>query len=358
MNEQFYLQPSITAVLDPDGIIVSRNALPATSESYDRACEILASDSHIDIDLATVILREDCLNSTKNGVYSCMWHAHGLASVLKRPVVSTYPDFNHRYRSLFNRECHPRTTSTFKTDTRILIMWTTTKRNQNPHTWSPNHSVPCYESTSAISSPHLKPSSGHQTVEATATSKQPPLRKEPNPTPKQLGTSPNPSSTSCPTPYHTCSSTEFRSPSPVAVPKQFPSSVTKAAPCNPPGKQFPFQIPPRRQPQASRGTSPGLTYSSVTKTSLVSPPQEQPSSTVTPSKLPASYFAYRAVPFPSRSPKAVPFPIRFANKSAFLLTEPRHISTLPSHRHKWYTLEVLICSPKAVPFPSSREQQS
>jgi len=63
MNEQFYLQPSITAVLDPDGIIVSRNALPATSESYDRACEILASDSHIDIDLATVILREDCLNN-------------------------------------------------------------------------------------------------------------------------------------------------------------------------------------------------------------------------------------------------------------------------------------------------------
>jgi len=200
-------------------------------------------------------------------------------------------------------------------------MWTTTKRNQNPHTRSPYHFVPRYESTSAISSPHLKPSSGHQTVEATATS-------------KQLGTSPNPSSTSCPTPYHPCSSTEFRSPSPVAVPKQFPSSVTKTAPCNPPGKQFPFQIPPRRQPQASRGTSPGLSYSSVTKTSLVSPPQEQPSSTVTPSKLPASYFAYKAVPFPSCSLKAIPFPIRFANKSAFLLTEPRHMSTLPSHCHK------------------------
>ena len=145
------------------------------SKSYDRACEIFASDSHIDIDLATVILCEDCLNATKNGVYSCMWHVHGLASVLKRPVVSTYPDFNHRYRSLFNRECHPRTTSTFKTDTRILIMWTTTKRNQNPHTCSPNHSVPCYESTSAISSPYLKPSSGHQTVEPNATSKQPPF---------------------------------------------------------------------------------------------------------------------------------------------------------------------------------------
>ena len=228
-----------------------------------------------------MILHEDCLNTTKSGAYSCMWHVHGLASVLKRPVVSIYPDFNPRYRSLFNRECQPRTTSAYRSDTRALIMWTTTKRGpKGTFTWSPNHFVPCYDFTTAPSGPHLKPSSGHQTQEPNATSKRPPLPKKPNPTPKQPGTSSNPS---CPTPW---SSKDFQSHSPVAVPTQFPSSVTNIAPCNPPRKQFPFQIPPTRQ--SSRRTSPGLTYSSVTKASLASPPQEQPTSTVPPSKLPAS----------------------------------------------------------------------
>ena len=78
---------------------ISRNALPATAGSYHNACAILASDPCINMDLATLILHEECLQATKDGVYSCMWHVHGLASVLKRPIISIYPNFSHRSKA-------------------------------------------------------------------------------------------------------------------------------------------------------------------------------------------------------------------------------------------------------------------
>ena len=122
LNEQFYLQPSMISILDPDETVLSRNALPATAGSYDNARAILASDPCINMDLATLILHEECLQTTKDGVYSCMWHVHGLASVLKRPIISIYPDFNRRYRALFNRECNPRILERSRTEAQVMIM--------------------------------------------------------------------------------------------------------------------------------------------------------------------------------------------------------------------------------------------
>ena len=93
INENYYLQPSITSLLDSDGI--GQNALVATSGSYDKA-----SCSNVNHDLARIVLRLDCLATSKNGEWSNMFHVYGLASVLK----SLYTLPNKRIRPLFHRK--------------------------------------------------------------------------------------------------------------------------------------------------------------------------------------------------------------------------------------------------------------
>ena len=55
-----------------------------------------------------MVLRMDCLETPKDGVYSNMWHVYGLASVLNRTITSIYPEKNVRIRPLFNKIVHPR----------------------------------------------------------------------------------------------------------------------------------------------------------------------------------------------------------------------------------------------------------
>ena len=57
------------SLLDPDGTVVSKNALIATSENFFKA-----SKCAIDVDFATTVLQLDCLKIVKNGTYSNMIH--------------------------------------------------------------------------------------------------------------------------------------------------------------------------------------------------------------------------------------------------------------------------------------------
>lgn len=92
LHQQHYLQPSIISLLDPDGIVISKNALIATSENFFKA----SSECTIDIDFATTIFQLDCLGTAKNGTYSNMIHLHGLASVLECSITSIYPEVQSR----------------------------------------------------------------------------------------------------------------------------------------------------------------------------------------------------------------------------------------------------------------------
>lgn len=76
LNEEFYLQPSIVSILDPHGKEVSKRVLTATSAQYDQA---LASTCGFDRELSRTILRLDCIETSKDGEYSNMWHVYGLA---------------------------------------------------------------------------------------------------------------------------------------------------------------------------------------------------------------------------------------------------------------------------------------
>ena len=141
MNEDFYLKPSVISVLDPAGKEVLKQGLPATSANY---LEALTS-SQINVDLARSVFYLDCLQTTNNGEYANMWHVHGLASVLKRKIMSVYPEQNCRIRPLFHRIIIPRSAGTSSAEL-IIIMWTRTS-DAPGKTWSPNHFAPCYSSS-------------------------------------------------------------------------------------------------------------------------------------------------------------------------------------------------------------------
>ena len=139
LNEDFYLQPCITSQLDPDGArkVVSKNALVATCNT---TCLEKAKGDSIDCDFAKSVLHEECLLTTKDGTYSTMWHVYGLASVLKLTIMSLYPDFNVRYRSMFHKECHPRNASSEMVNGTCYIMWSRLgSYSSSPNPWSPNH---------------------------------------------------------------------------------------------------------------------------------------------------------------------------------------------------------------------------
>ena len=91
-------------------------------------------------------------------------------------VISIYPDFNRRYRALFNRECNPRILECSRTEAQVMIMWTRTAKSTKCNPWSPNHFVPCYDATMGSFSGNLPSLSSHFT--------QPPTK------PKQIYTPP------------------------------------------------------------------------------------------------------------------------------------------------------------------------
>ena len=135
LNEKYYLQPHIVSLLDPFGVVVSKNALPTTLSAS--VCHVPT----VDTDFATSMLHSECIQTAKNGNYSCMWHIHAMATVLRRPIVSIYPERNLRIRPMFHRECPPRIPYN-KTHGNALIMWTRiTDSGMEAQEWSPNHFV-------------------------------------------------------------------------------------------------------------------------------------------------------------------------------------------------------------------------
>ena len=99
LHQDYYLQPDIVSHLDATGTISCKNILPATSASFDKASQL---STQLNISLAKCCFQEDCSESAKLGVYSNMWHIHGIASIFRQPVMSIYPDVNSRIRPFYN----------------------------------------------------------------------------------------------------------------------------------------------------------------------------------------------------------------------------------------------------------------
>lgn len=78
-----------------------------------------------------------------------MWHIYALATVIKHPIKSIYPQFHSRWRPAYNKLVHPRTISqpvcTAQDCKQIAVFWTrlSPPRDRDVAKWAPNHFFPC-----------------------------------------------------------------------------------------------------------------------------------------------------------------------------------------------------------------------
>ena len=136
-NEEYYLQPSITSFCSDTGV-VTKNVLFATSANFHRASDICLTESSVEH--VRVCFRLDCCETTKSGTYSNLWHMHGLASVLKQPIQSIYPEVGERNRPFYHKVIQPRQACQLIP---LIIMWTGALPTPLNKFWQPNHFVPC-----------------------------------------------------------------------------------------------------------------------------------------------------------------------------------------------------------------------
>ena len=97
-NESYYLQPEIVSIMDPlsDKVKV-KQVLPA---NFNTVCISTA-----DTDFAREVYRIDCQETATDGTWC---HVHGLAYVMRRPIMSIYPEVQDRIRPSLHRNVLPR----------------------------------------------------------------------------------------------------------------------------------------------------------------------------------------------------------------------------------------------------------
>jgi hypothetical protein len=102
VQKEFYLTCDKVSALQtgdvehPTRKQLGKNAIVACSQNYDQGLELADSTK-----LAETVFELDCLDSTRLGTYSGMWHVYGLSSVLRAPLQSIYPNFTETTSLVF-----------------------------------------------------------------------------------------------------------------------------------------------------------------------------------------------------------------------------------------------------------------
>ena len=89
-------------------------------------------------------IKAEALAGCKNGVWGSLVHMMALASVIRRPIYSLYPEVTFRYRPLMHKLLNPREASLDCEVEPLFILWSRQGSLDNrPNTWfTPNHFVP------------------------------------------------------------------------------------------------------------------------------------------------------------------------------------------------------------------------
>ena len=153
-NESYYLQPDIVSIMNPwSGKEKVKQVIPAISVNFNRVCI-----STVDTDFAQEVYRIECQETATDGTWCNMWHIHGLASVMRRPIMSIYSEVQDRIRPSLHRKVFP-CMDEARCQSYCMIMWTRTCSMKGAG-WEPNHFVPCFDATDSeckpsSSCPHL-----------------------------------------------------------------------------------------------------------------------------------------------------------------------------------------------------------
>ena len=137
-NAEFYASHEIFKITEENSGIAHSVLFPvALSRDGDRI--LTAGGSRADA------VRGEAIAGCKDGNWSCLLHVMALASVLKRPVYSLYPNVQFRFRTLMQNVLKPRlTVLDDQTANPVYVLWTRDgDLDSGQQTWYvPNHLVP------------------------------------------------------------------------------------------------------------------------------------------------------------------------------------------------------------------------
>lgn len=88
-------------------------------------------------------IKAEALAGCKNGVWGSLLHVMALASVIRRPIYSLYPEVNFRYRPLMQKLLNPREARMNGEVIPVFLLWSREGSLDNrPNAWfTPNHFV-------------------------------------------------------------------------------------------------------------------------------------------------------------------------------------------------------------------------
>ena len=150
LHQEYYLQPQIVSVLrDGDQSNLLKDIGPATSGYYTKACnETIDAPENIYV----ACFQGDCIETTQLNAWSGIWHIYYcLASVLKHPIQSIYPEKNLRIRPAYHKVVLSREEQ-ITVHRPFSIMWTqvaTMPENRPSSPRCPN-TVPCVPAKSTV----------------------------------------------------------------------------------------------------------------------------------------------------------------------------------------------------------------
>lgn len=144
LHKQYYLRDDVTSsMIDSHGNVIMKNSLMGTSSQFysTEACVNVSGGSEGSGCKLEAVFRE----TAKISSFSCMWHVHGLSTVVSTPIMSVYPQYDKRLHPAYNRMVYPRgamySITQSSTCTTMAIMWSRTAPPLNLD-WNPNHFVP------------------------------------------------------------------------------------------------------------------------------------------------------------------------------------------------------------------------
>lgn len=140
IHEDTYINPAYLKI-GTSMATISANKIPV---SYAMYSDMYTAGDVITPAVVKRIFQKEVMNICKINTYMGIWQIHGLASVIKRPVFSVYPNLGHiNVRRDLNRIVTPRNmTDENINSSPVHIMWSSTRMDMTTQHWVPNHFVP------------------------------------------------------------------------------------------------------------------------------------------------------------------------------------------------------------------------
>ena len=143
--ENFISMQNITPITKFSEMLLENIPEPRSQHCLQLPCQQMVNEKTIaDSGSKIDAIKAEALAGGENGVWGSLLHMMALASVIRRPIFSLYPEVDFRYRPLMYKLLNPRLPRMDDEMEPVRLLWSREGSLDNrPNAWyTPNHIVP------------------------------------------------------------------------------------------------------------------------------------------------------------------------------------------------------------------------